>query len=174
MPKRAMPKHAGLTLIELMMVVLLLAILAAIAIPNFIDFRKDAKNGATYSALGMIRSSVAIAVANIEMKEDPEIKTPKYPTLLEMQSNSFSDSHPALKGTPILDPKSGTPKNPWSNPTLPASEQNRIMDCGTAKSIISTNANEENRGWCYSESTGEIWANSAQNGAEQGKTENYY
>ncbi len=174
MHKSQRTRELGLTLIELMMVVLLLAILAAIAIPNFIDFRKDAKNGATYSALGVIRSSLAIAVANIELKEDPESTVIKFPTLVEMQSNTFSDSHPMLKGTPILDPKAGVPKNPWTLPTLPAEEQNKIFDCGSTKTSISSQLNQDQRGWCYSESTGEVWANSNQNGAEPGRTENFY
>jgi prepilin-type N-terminal cleavage/methylation domain-containing protein len=166
--------RAGFTLIELVMVILLLAILAAIAIPNFIDFRTDAKNGVTYGALGAIRSAVAISVASIQVKEDPTIPSPKYPTLLEMQANSFTVSHPQLSATYLLDPSAGVPKNPWSLSTLAAAFQNSMINCQQAKTIIFSTSGQDYRGWCYRETSGEVWANSNLNGGGATKTENSY
>ena len=62
--------QAGFTLIELVMVILLLGILMTVAIPNFQDFRTEARNAATNAALGGIRSALAISRAAIALKED--------------------------------------------------------------------------------------------------------
>ena len=180
---------AGFTLIELVMVILLLAVLAAVAIPNFIDFRSDSKNAATQGGLGALRSAVAVATAAIALREDPTIPTPKYPTGLEMQANAFSASHPVLSGTAIMDPANGVPKNPWSLSTLPAPCFNTILvvpglavagTCGVNPACIAAtcqtmatrqlyvshgcSAGCGLSGWVYLETTGEIWANSSLNG----------
>jgi prepilin-type N-terminal cleavage/methylation domain-containing protein len=164
----------GFTLIELVMVILLLAILAAIAIPNFIDFRTDAKNGATYGALGALRSAISIATAAVQLKEDPTVPTPKYPTIEEMQANIFTGSHPVLSGTAIMDPANGIPKNPWSISTLPVAHLNSIINCNVTKSLIDSTSNYDHRGWCYRETGGEVWPNSALNAGGAAKTENNF
>lgn len=167
-------RRLGFTLIELVMVILLLAILAAIAIPNFIDFRSDAKNGATYGALGALRAGLIIATASVQLKEDPTIPTPKYPTLDEMQRNSFTASHPVLSGTWIMDPANALPKNPWTLTTLPSAHHYSIIDCNTTKPNVGSVSGLDYRGWCYRETAGEIWANSNINRQPVSKSENFY
>ncbi len=53
----------GFTLIELVMVIVILGILSAIAIPKFVDLTGKAKVSAAKSGLGAIRSVVAIQYA---------------------------------------------------------------------------------------------------------------
>ena len=172
--KHRLPRKAGFTLIELVMVILLLAILAAVAIPNFIDFRTDAKNAATQGAIGALRSGIVIATAAIALREDPTVLTPKYVTLLEMQNNIFTVSHPVLSATSIMDPSSGIPKNSWSLTTLAVAQQNSIINCNVAKTLIFSSTGLDYRGWCYKETSAEIWANSNLNGGVTAKTENNY
>lgn len=162
----------GFTLIELVMVILLLAILAAIAIPNFIDFRTEAKNAATHGGLGAIRAAVAVATAAIALKEDPANLTPKYPTATEMQANAYDASHPVLSALSsvnrkILDDAEGIPRNPWTLQTVPIAQQASIWDCTTlnTKSFLRSAADESDFGWCYNTTTGQIWANSDKNAA---------
>lgn len=54
----------GFTLIELVIVIVILGILAAVAIPRFVDLTGQAKNSATRGALGGLRSGISIWYAS--------------------------------------------------------------------------------------------------------------
>jgi MSHA pilin protein MshA len=57
-----MPKHQkGFTMIELIMVIVILGILAAVALPRFYDLQSDARVAKMQAALGSIKSAAAIA-----------------------------------------------------------------------------------------------------------------
>jgi len=65
MPKQNKASR-GFTLIELMIVVAIIGILAAIAIPKFADLIRKSNEGATKGNLGAVRSALSIYYGDLE------------------------------------------------------------------------------------------------------------
>ena len=61
-----MSKVKGFTLIELVIVIAILGVLSAIAIPKFIDLSTDAEDAAKRGMSGAVKSAHAIAIADLK------------------------------------------------------------------------------------------------------------
>lgn len=127
-------KEAGFTLIELVIIIVVLGILAAVAIPKYQDITGEAKEAAARGALGGIRSGITIFYANQAVTTG----TATWPTLSELET----------AGTVMAQV---IPKNPYQ---LKANAPDSMVTGVTKGTIVGTRG-----GWAFNATTGEIWPN---------------
>ena len=121
----------GFTLVEILIVVVILGILAAIVIPQFTDASTQAKTSSLCSNLQSIRSQIELY--KIQHNDNP-------PTL-----NDFAAQMTGT--TDISGNTTGTDYGPYLQeiPVEPFTNSDQVTAAGTS-------------GWNYTESTGEFWA----------------
>jgi len=136
--------RAGFTLVELVIVIVVLGLLAAVAVPKFFDFTTDAKEAACKGALGGVRSAISNFHAYSVTPSGGG--TPSWPTLAELTT----------VGTVM---QQEIPDNPYST----SATQNAVV-AGTTKGTPETSGTTG--GWCYNASTGEFWADTASGAGE--------
>lgn len=127
--------QGGFTLIELVIIIVVLGILAAVAIPKYQDISSEAKEAAARAALGSIRSGITIYYANQAVSTG----TATWPTLVQL----------GTYGTVMAQ---GLPKNPYQGETSAADS----VCTGVTRGVLVAGGRG---GWCYLQSTGEIWPN---------------
>lgn len=87
-------------MIELIMVIVIIGILAAVAIPKFISLKKDAEQAACDSNIGALRAALSNYYARTALTG-----TASFPSALTSASFTYylqSGALPAHKGTPAI------------------------------------------------------------------------
>ena len=110
----------GFTLIELMIVISIIGILAAIAIPKFADLVRKAQEGATKGNLGTIRSALSIYYGDMEGQYPQPIAANDALSALTINSKYIA-AIPMAK-TPDYHPNSSTELDYGPAPYIPPND----------------------------------------------------
>lgn len=125
---RTQAKHGGFTLIELVVVITILAILAAFAVPRFASLEVEARSASTTALGGSVRSAAALAHALWLAQGQPQTVSMEGHTITIVNGypdeSSIDDALASIEGfifddavSPSLFAKSngGSPPSPVSD-----------------------------------------------------------
>ena len=128
--------QAGFTLVELVIIIAVLGVLAAVAIPKYSNITSESKEAAARGALGGLRSGVTIFYANQAVTTGTAV----WPTL-----NQLSTAGVVMEQS--------LPANPYQHPDSAADS---VVTGVTKGTTVGTRG-----GWAYNPATGEIWPNTS-------------
>ncbi len=146
-----MKAKKGFTLVEILIVVVILGILAAIVVPQFTQASTEAKFNSLCSNLQSIRSQ-------IELYKVQHNDTPPAVATFEAQMTETSTIAGAASGSKVRDTDAGEIYGPYLEriPENPFNNKNGVVavaDEAAAAALTSTTD-----GWGYVAATGEIFA----------------
>jgi len=143
--------NKGFTLVEILIVVIILGILAAIVIPQFTNASTDAKKNSLASQLQTMRSQFEL----YKLQHND-----KLPVAFQTDGNK-TDWTGMVGQTDVNGATTGTDFGPYlqQTPTNPLNQGSDIL-VGTADKTYAAASGTTAAGWLMNRTTGKIWATS--------------
>lgn len=134
-----MKRQSGFTLVELVVVIMILGVLAAVAAPKFMSTSATASDNGLKQSLGVVRDAIELYAAQ---------NAGTYPGDAGTEADFKADIQPYLRGT-------GFPK-------CPVAKKDNSIRVATGNSALAGEATPT-ASWAYNKDTGEFICNSAEN-----------
>ena len=164
--RRESDNRAGFTLVELLIVVIILGVLAAVAIPQFTSSTEDAKTSALDTSLAELRGAIELYYHqhgevypgakkytdgnDVGSAAEADSAFSRQLTLYSASTGVTSNSRDAThKFGPYI--KKGLPKNPFNDLNT--------VKCDIAVTDITTIVSDGSTGWKFYVNTGRLIAN---------------
>ena len=150
--------ESAFTLVELLLVIVILGILAAVAIPQFSDSSNEAKASTMQTNLAVMRNAVEYYRANHGGKYPGYPAAGGAPTAAEVANQltlvSKADGSSAAVGT------AGYPYGPYIREALPENPVNSLTTVLVVADAAAFPAADNTTGWIFHPKTGKLRANS--------------
>lgn len=131
------------TLVEILIVVVILGILAAVVVPQFVDAADQAQTGNTETQLRTLRTQIQLFRAQSDTNE--------FPALVDGGTDANATWADMIDADLIQAP----PINPRSNSAIVSVDDTAT---GQAGQDAAAGGDATDGGWLYNSTTGEIWA----------------
>lgn len=154
----------GFSLIEILMVLILIAVLAAIAINAFINFRVEARDAALRGNLSVLRKAIAAQIGNLQLRCGADALA--FPNLAALNANNITAAGNGCTAAEVAT----VSEQSFVQGTIPVPPQgivNTVIACAGAgctrgdATKCDGAAGAFTNQWCYNTATGEIWLDSA-------------
>jgi len=150
-----MKSQSGFTLVEILIVVVILGILAAIVIPQFTEASTEAKTSALVTDLQAMRSQIEL----YKVQHNDNL-----PGVANGTHNGTATFEEAMTGeTDIFgDPNTAGPYGPYLQ-KLPSNQfvDSDEVTCAPINGATPAVVTDGTQGWYFDEDTGKVWATSS-------------